>query len=51
MAPMWEQTLRRCSSALIAPIAPEATPRSATGLPAMTEGKPRFSMTSLMTLL
>jgi hypothetical protein len=43
-------TLRRCSSALMAPIFPAATPSSDTGFPARAEGHPRFSITSLMTL-
>ena len=36
------------SCALIAPICPEATPRRPMGFPDSTEGKPRFSMASLV---
>ena len=47
---MCETTPRRCSNALIAPMLPAATPNSATGLPANTDGNPRFSITSFITL-
>ncbi len=50
-APMCETTPRSCSSDLMAPMEPAATPTNATGFPASTEGKPRFSITSFMTLL
>lgn len=40
IAPTWAHTPRRCPSDLIAPMAPAATPRSDTGLPASADGKP-----------
>ena len=47
-APTWPHTLRKCSTALTAPMRPAATPSRATGLPWSADGNPMFSIAALI---